>query len=180
MIILQALYFFLPAYLANMAPVFAAKILGKRFDNPIDCGAKFRGQRVLGDHKTWRGLVSGVLMGFLVAYLQTIAAQKGWVVRLNLLDYSQVNPIILGGLLGLGTIVGDAVKSFFKRQMKIAPGGKWPGFDQLDFVIGGLLFVSMVYVPPLIVILILLIATPGLHLLSNIIGYKLKLKENPW
>ncbi len=53
---LGLLYFMLPAYVANMMPVFARKIpiLG----SPIDMGKRYRGFRLLGKKKTWRGLIA--------------------------------------------------------------------------------------------------------------------------
>jgi CDP-2,3-bis-(O-geranylgeranyl)-sn-glycerol synthase len=46
--------------------------------------------------------------------------------------------------------VGDAVKSFFKRQIGVAPGASWIGFDQLDFFIGAYAFVAPLYAPPVL------------------------------
>jgi hypothetical protein len=54
--ILFALWFFLPAGLANAAPVFANKIPGSEWlAVPIDGGKHFRGKRITGNHKTIRG-----------------------------------------------------------------------------------------------------------------------------
>ena len=52
--------------------------------------------------------------------------------------------------MGLGTGVGDAVKSFFKRRVGIAPGASWPVLDQLDFFAGAYLFVLALHVPPVL------------------------------
>jgi len=180
MIILQALYFFLPAYLANMAPVLIVPLLKNRLMAPIDGGATFRGHRVFGDHKTWRGLFAGIIAAILVVFLQRALMQTETGVALSLIDYAAISPLVLGLLFGLGALGGDAVKSFFKRQMGIASGQKWVPFDQLDFVVGGLLLVSIVFVPPLGVVIVLLLITPALHYLSNLIGYALKWKSNPW
>lgn len=180
MFILQALYFFLPAYLANMAPVFAAKVFGRRFTNPIDGKRTYRGKRIFGNHKTWRGLISGIIVAILTVYIQRLVANTGFGLRLSLLDYSEISPLILGFLFGFGALAGDAVKSFFKRQRNLPPGAKWPVFDQLDFVIGGLLMATIVIVIPLRLIIVLLVISPLLHLSANWIGYRLKLKNNPW
>ena len=180
MFILEALYFFLPAYIANMAPVFAAKLLGKRFELPIDNGKMFRGKRVFGDHKTWRGLISGILVAVIVVYLQKHALTIPFLNSISIVDYNSINLTLLGILFGAGALIGDAVKSFFKRQRNINSGGKWIGFDQLDFVIGGLLFVSFIYIPSMKYIITLLVISPLLHVLVNIIGYHFKLKKNPW
>jgi CDP-2,3-bis-(O-geranylgeranyl)-sn-glycerol synthase len=142
------LYFFLPAYVANMSPV----LVQRRFRwlaVPIDGGATWRGRRVLGDHKTWRGLLAGIVVAPIVLALQGVAHHLGYLHDIALVDYATASPW-LGVLMGLGTGVGDALKSFFKRQIGIAPGASWIGFDQLDFVVGAYAFVCILYVPPLL------------------------------
>src|ERR1039457_3892121 len=67
------IWFFLPAGLGNAAPIIAAKFPGlKNWTFPLDGYATFRGKRLLGDHKTVRGLVSGILIGMLTAFLQIV------------------------------------------------------------------------------------------------------------
>jgi CDP-2,3-bis-(O-geranylgeranyl)-sn-glycerol synthase len=179
MSILQALYFFLPAYLANMAPVFAQALFPK-YNMPIDGGKTFRGRRVLGDHKTWRGLIAGIVVGMIVVMLQAGVLSYELFESLSILDYQNYNLFVLGVLFGGGALVGDAVKSFFKRQIGKKSGEQWIGFDQLDFVVGGLFFVGLVYVPQAEIVLILLVITPLLHWVTNVVGYTLGLKEVPW
>jgi len=144
--VLQVLWLFVPAYLANMSPVLAKEWF-PRYGAPMDGGRSFRGRRLLGDHKTWRGLVAGVVVGTVVYELQRLLHAAGILPGLVLLDYDG-EPLVPGFLMGLGTGVGDAVKSFFKRRVDIAPGASWPVFDQLDFFAGAYLFLSVVYVPP--------------------------------
>jgi len=63
-LIIEALWFIFPAYLANSAPVDVSQIKAlKKYGTPIDGGKTFRGKRVLGDSKTWRGLYAGVIAG---------------------------------------------------------------------------------------------------------------------
>jgi CDP-2,3-bis-(O-geranylgeranyl)-sn-glycerol synthase len=144
--VLRVLWFFVPAFLANMSPVLVQRRLAF-LAVPIDAGRTFRGVRIFGDHKTWRGLVSGVVAGTLGYEAQRLAYGAGVGTELALIDYA-AHPIVPGLLLGLGTIVGDAVKSFFKRRAGIAPGASWPVFDQLDFMAGAYAFVAVVYAPP--------------------------------
>ncbi|RMD58285.1 CDP-archaeol synthase, partial [Candidatus Woesearchaeota archaeon] len=59
----------LPAYVANMTPVFA-RIIFPHWKSPIDFNKKIGGKRILGSHKTWRGLVCGTIAGIIIAYLQ--------------------------------------------------------------------------------------------------------------
>lgn len=180
MIILEALYFFLPAYFANMAPVFASRIFGDKFITSIDFNKTIGGKRIFGDHKTWRGLFSGIVVALLVVYLQSILYQFNFFHNISLIDYKSESIFIFGILLGFGALFGDIVKSFFKRRVGIKSGGSWPIFDQLDFVVGALLFVAIIYIPTWQHILILILFTPFLHWLTNVIGYKLGWKSNPW
>ncbi|HLF15969.1 MAG TPA: CDP-archaeol synthase, partial [Candidatus Thermoplasmatota archaeon] len=95
-------------------------------------------------------------------------------------------------LVGFMALVGDAVKSYFKRRRGKPRGTPWVPFDQLDFVVFGLLgawmgsplladgWVREAFFGHWMTLTTLLVLTPGLHLLVNIIGYRLKLKDVPW
>lgn len=187
MIILQALYFFLPAYLANMAPVFVSAILKHRLAHPLDFNKRFNGKPILGKNKTWRGLCAGVLMGVLVVYIQQCLLKYEFFASISIIDYRDSHIYLFGAVMGAGALIGDALKSFMKRQKGIESGQKWPVFDQLDFVIGGLVAIYIVSpvshlamnLQPLHVLALLLI-TPLLHVLTNKIGYFLHLKSVPW
>ena len=174
--IYQVVYFFLPAYLANMAPVV---VVGHflRLAGPIDGGHTWRGVRIFGDHKTWRGLVAGVVVGMITFAAQRAVYRLGLLHHLALIDYGTLDPLLPGFLLGLGTGVGDAVKSFFKRRVGIAPGASWLGFDQLDFMVGAYLFVAIVAVPPCAAVLAILPAIFLGSVLTTAIAYVLGLKS---
>jgi len=173
--LLPTLYFFVPAYLANMAPV----LVQGHFESlatPIDGGRCLRGRRVLGDHKTWRGILVGVVVGTVVYELQRLAQAAGMWPDLARFDYAQ-HPLLPGFLLGLGTGIGDSVKSFFKRQVGIAPGASWFPFDQLDFLVGAWLAVSLVDAPPLLATLACAPIILAGGVVTSAIGYHLGLKE---
>jgi CDP-2,3-bis-(O-geranylgeranyl)-sn-glycerol synthase len=174
-LVLPTLYFFLPAYLANIAPVLARG----HFEFtalPIDGGRFFRGKRILGDHKTWRGIAAGVVAGTAVYAVQVALYRRGVARSLALLDYSQAG-LLPGFLLGLGTGVGDAVKSFFKRRIGIDAGHTWIGFDQLDFLAGAWLFVAPIYAPPPIVTVAIAPIVFFGSIAVTVTGYWLGLKE---
>lgn len=192
----SALWLFLPAYIANMAPVFLAKLL-PRWDAPMDGGrTRPDGTRILGAGKTWRGLFGGAVVASLFTVLMVTLLRFDD--RLTDFGYAANGlwaPILLGFVLGLGALIGDAVKSYFKRKSGRPRGSAWIGPDQLDFVVGGLVFVGLagLAVPEegstwTMIWLIhtwtlpvfLVIATPLLHWLVNVIGYLLKLKNEPW
>lgn len=181
-IIAQALFFFLPAYIANMCPVIFGNLGWLQFlKKPIDGGRKIGHSKIFGEHKTYLGFVvaslGGLLVGFLQALLFINVAESHW---LFLFPYSWSSGLLLGFLLGFGALFGDLIKSFIKRRLHIKEGSPFLPFDQLDFVVGGLLFCSLVYLPSWKHILVLALLTPLLHLLSNVIGYKLGLKKVWW
>lgn len=172
---LRVLYFFVPAYLANMAPV----LVGKRLTVlavPLDFGASLGGKRIFGDHKTWRGLIVGVAAGT-VTFLAQRALYDAEVARsLALFDYGTL-PVSLGSWLGLGALLGDAVKSFFKRRVGIPPGQPWIGPDEIDFYLGAAAIAACVVPLPLVPFLLSVPVVAAGHLLSNVIAWALGLKS---
>jgi CDP-2,3-bis-(O-geranylgeranyl)-sn-glycerol synthase len=173
--LLSAFWIMLPAYLPN--PV--AAIFGG--GTPIDLGKNFSdGKRVLGDGKTYRGLILGILAGIGIGLVQ-IGLSGTY--HLETLPEHTVMSVIL---LATGALLGDLCKSFFKRRLGKERGGKWPIADQYDLVAGSLLLVLLVDPRWLVenlsipVFLVILILTPILHRAVNIIGYRIKVKEVPW
>jgi hypothetical protein len=177
-----ALWFFLPAAIANVVPIFVAPLPGLRnYDAPMDCGLTFRGKRLLGSHKTWRGLIAGLLFATLTLWLQQLgAAHVAWIHHAtSQVDYVALPTLLLGPLFALGALGGDAIESFFKRQRGVAPGHGWFPFDQIDYIIGGALvtmpFVQLTILQYAWLIVLWLVV----HVISTYIGYLLGLKERP-
>jgi CDP-2,3-bis-(O-geranylgeranyl)-sn-glycerol synthase len=173
--VLQVLWLFVPAYVANMSPVLVQGHL-ERLAAPMDGGRTLDGRRILGDHKTWRGLLAGIVAGAVVYELQRLVHARGGAASLALIDYATA-PVLPGLLMGLGAGVGDAVKSFFKRRADIPPGASWPVFDQLDFFFGSYAFLALVYVAPLAPTLACLPAVLAGSIAVTAIGWALGLKE---
>ncbi len=192
--ILVALWVFLPAYVANMSPVFSAKLL-PWWGKPIDGGRIHKdGARVLGDGKTWRGLVGGGIAGGATALILSYAAAGiFWAADFGRSAGSHALVIFMVGfLIGLLALVGDAVESYFKRRRGKERGAPWIPFDQLDFVLFGLIgfalgtpllaagWVNTMLWSNWIALTTIIVGTVGLHLLVNRIGYWIGLKEVPW
>jgi CDP-2,3-bis-(O-geranylgeranyl)-sn-glycerol synthase len=171
----QVLWLFVPAYLGNMSPVLVQRWFAG-LAVPIDGGRSFGGRRILGDHKTWRGLLAGIVVGTATYEVQRMLHVAGFAPALAPFDYA-AHPALPGFLMGLGAGVGDAVKSFFKRRVDIAPGASWPVFDQLDFFAGAYLCLSAVYVPPLLPTLACLPIVLAGSIGATAIGWALGLKE---
>jgi CDP-2,3-bis-(O-geranylgeranyl)-sn-glycerol synthase len=178
--ILFILWFFLPAGLANMTPIFAAKLpLLRRLNFPLDSYMTFRKKRIFGSHKTVRGLLSGMLVGVLTACLQVfLYAHVPLIQTFVSIDYTSLNPILFGLLSSLGALTGDALRSFLKRQRGMAPGKSWFPFDQLDYVVGGIVFTALYIQLSLWQYVLLFLVWFVLHPLATFIGYWLKLKDS--
>ncbi len=132
-------------------------------------------KKLFGKHKTWRGLLLAPLMSIIVFWLQKVAFSNGFT-SWALIDYADFS-LLLGFLLGAGAILGDLVKSYYKRKGGLAPGERWIPFDQVDFIIGGLVLSWFVYVPSAKVVLILLIAGFFLQIIFKYLGFVLKLSD---
>ena len=163
-----ALWFIFPAYCANAVPV----IFGGGY--PLDAGRTFfDGKPILGSHKTLRGFFSGLVVGTLVGFLQTILFQYVLFQYDAQLQYS----VLLGFMLSLGALVGGLAESFVKRRLNIPPGSSLPIADQLDFVIGAFIFSLPVSPPSLLTALIILVITLPIHFLTNLLASFLGMKR---
>lgn len=179
-LILFALWFFLPAGLANMSPVIANHIpVYKNWNTPMDFGLKFRGKRIFGDNKTWRGMVLGIVIATVTLGLQVWAFNNyGWAedVAINI-NYFILPTFILGPLFAIGALGGDAIESFFKRQRGIKPGQSWFPFDQLDYIAGGLLASWFVIQLTLQEYLAVIVVWFCLHIITVYIGYVFGIRD---
>jgi len=180
-LILSCFYFFLPAYLNNMTPPFAKKAgVLKSLDKPVDFNMSFGGERILGSHKTWRGVLTGLMIGFLTLYLQVWLYRFPLVQELAFFDYQRINFLRFGFLLCGGAIFGDLLFAFFKRRLKLKPGAKFIPFDQINHVIGAAIFMTPFYKIDTLIWLTLLPLSFVLHLAANQIGFYLKLNKTGW
>ena len=173
--LLSALWIMLPAYLPNSV----AAVLGG--GKAIDGGRVFSdGRRIFGDGKTWRGLFSGIIAGIVIGVIQILVRDAAGLLILPELTL----PVVI--LLAAGALLGDLVKSFFKRRLNKERGAEWILADQYDFVLGAFAMLLLFQyewvvttITPLILLWIVLI-TPLLHRVVNIIGYLTGVKDVPW
>lgn len=180
--ILLAFWFLLPAAFANAAPVFGAAIpFIKSWDAPIDGGRSFRGEQLLGAHKTWRGLISGILAATVILWLQQLAfTHTAWAQYLaGPVDYAHLPLFVLGPLFAIGALGGDAIESFFKRQRGIKSGGTWVPFDQIDYIIGAIIVTLPFIILSPAQYLWMLIVWFIMHLLFSYAGWVAGLKKEP-
>jgi CDP-2,3-bis-(O-geranylgeranyl)-sn-glycerol synthase len=167
-----------PAFFANGAALCSRRI---KFLNPlaipVDLEKKWiDGRRIIGRSKTFRGFVAGTLAAILSAVMIFFLSGYFQIVVFNSLSYA----ILIGTILGFGALLGDTIKSFFKRRMGIKEGKNLIFFDQLDFLVGAIVFSFPFEHFPIRFILLLIFGTFVLHIIMNIVAFNLKLKKAPW
>ena len=180
-VILQALFFFLPAYVSNAMPVLLAKFnLFEWLAVPVDFGLKINGQFFFGKTKTWRGIIGGIAGAMAVIVIQTLIYDySGNASGLFMFSYRMPEVLILAFYLGFGEGLGDLIKSFIKRRLHIESSAPFFPFDQMSFL-GALLLSTLYYVLPAGQIISILIISPLLPVVANILAYKIGWKKVWW
>lgn len=98
---------------ANTTPLIAKRILGDRFNRPLDNGVAFvDGRPLFGQSKTIRGLAFSVLATSATALLVGLELKIGF-------------------LAGTFAMIGDLLSSFLKRRFNVPPSGRAIGLDQV-------------------------------------------------
>jgi CDP-2,3-bis-(O-geranylgeranyl)-sn-glycerol synthase len=178
--ILFVLWFFWPAGVAILVPVLAARTPGlKSWNAPMDVGKTYRGKRIFGSNKTWRGFITGTIAGLAWFLVQMWWYQQStYVQSFSPLDYGQSNALLIGMMISIGALIGDAVGSFFKRQLDVAPGQSWFPYDQIDFIVGGMVSSLPFAILPWWVYVLTFPVWIGIHFVFNVLGYVFKLKDS--
>lgn len=160
--IIYPIIYIWPAYVANGAPV----IFGG--GKALDFGRKIGGRRIFGSHKTIRGLVAGLLAGFIMAYIESLFSGYGYMLG-------------VGILLTIGTMFGDLVGSFIKRRIGLEEGKRVILLDQYPFLFFAILFaLPLGNLPSIYGLIFLVVLTGVLHTFTNFSAYRMKLKKVPW
>ena len=192
-----------PAFLTDaLMPVVANLPKIKRY--PIDGGRIHKdGSRILGEGKSWNGLIFGTLAGFglsvlifnfMFPYLYNLTQRlfaDGETILLYMEDEQKLllflgiykDPVryYLGiFLIALSAPIGDLIGSYYKRRKKVGRGEVFLFWDQNDFILlGGL--VAWAFFPfTWYHYLFLILMTPILTIIFSLIGYLVGLKTHPW
>ena len=154
------------------APVLIFDLL-KPLKRPIDGGRGW-----FGANKTWRGALvmwtgAVIATGICWSLMPDSLTDESW--------------LLVGALIGLGTVGGELPNSYMKRRLGIAPGARrlTPGglllvvYDQADFVPGIAIALLPVWTMPLDTLVIGFVAVAAVHFVVNLIGYAIGAREQP-
>ena len=183
-IISEGVWLIFPAYIANSSAV----LFGR--GRPVDMGRKLSdGRRIFGDGKTWYGLLGGSLAGIAFGFGQILGS--GIQYPIHHWGYGPVpNAYLIAILIPIGALLGDLFGSFIKRRLGRKRGEQMSILDIYDLIIG--VFIILIIIQfswfydtflngiRIIAFVTVLILTPILHRFTNIIGYKLGKKKEPW
>jgi CDP-2,3-bis-(O-geranylgeranyl)-sn-glycerol synthase len=158
--IVAALLFIGPSYAANAAPL----LFGG--GPTLDRGRKLSdGQPIFGAHKTIRGVIAGILAGTIIGLAESFVDSR---------------LALAGFMMALGAVSGDLLGAFVKRRLHVEPGKAFPILDQLDFVLGSLIFGYYFFPIGLYSVIFFVVVTPPIHLGTNYGAYRLGIKKTQW
>jgi CDP-archaeol synthase len=152
---------------------------------PLDMGLAFRGRRLFGENKTMRGAAVMIAATALWVFIQNLLLiHHSWYTIL-MPSSLKISPLCWGALAGAGYVAGELPNSFVKRRLDISPGGAAQGglwlvfwtVDQVDSVIGVLVFLYPVWHPNLPVVLCLFGVTLLVHPMVALVMFCLGLKD---
>jgi len=181
----SALLLFVPVLGAPIlhGPVLALDLFG-RLKRPLDAGKTWRGRRLFGDNKTWRGAIV-MTLGPLLATL--VLWQWPWWHDTLPGAARDAGPFVLGLLIGVGVVIGELPNSLLKRQLDVVPGSQRGGaaglaltaLDQGDLVLGIWICLLPVYGMALWVVALAFVLVSAIHLLTNVVGYAIGARASP-
>ena len=174
---MAAKWVFLPVLGAPLAhaPVLKWDLL-RGLATPVDGGRTFRGRRLFGDNKTWRG---ALFMTGGPGVAAVALHRWGWYRRRLPPQVAARHPALVGALLGLGVFGGELPNSFLKRQLDIPPGSQRRDpaglaisvADQVDFAVAALVLLRPIWRWSARDAAEVLAVVTAVHLQLNVVGY---------
>jgi hypothetical protein len=165
---------------------------------PLDGGRSLGGERIFGDHKTWRGVVFMIVATAGLGALQGLLG-GGWAQGAGLapMDFARFGVLdgalaqasgyaLVNAVLGFGYVVGELPNSFAKRRFGIVPGKTDQGLkgrlfllvDQADSVIAGLGIGALCFGWSLRFVLTGIATLTLLHLGFNFVLFLARVRKN--
>lgn len=147
---------------ANGTPILMRYILNNRLALPLDFNFKFfDGKCLFGKSKTWRGVVSSIVVTSLIAVV---------------VGYT----IDVGVLIAAAAMSGDILSSFIKRRLNIKPSGMALFLDQIPESVFPAIYLREVFQLNLNDIVILVFVFIVLELLLSQVLYKWQIRKRPY
>lgn len=114
------------------------------FRRPIDGGAALRGAPVVGQNKTWFGVVLYLVGGAAVAGLLSVFGSAAHPV------FTGPMSLLVGASIGAAYSVGEIINSLIKRRAGIAPGqvtdSRWRHVQRAADLADGIICAALAYV----------------------------------
>jgi CDP-2,3-bis-(O-geranylgeranyl)-sn-glycerol synthase len=82
--------------------------------------------------------------------------------------------------MSFAALSGDLIKSVFKRLFNMPPHTPWIPFDEIDHSLASMLIAKILFPIPWSVFIFIICIFLVLHLITNVVGYLLKIKEVPY
>lgn len=148
--------------------------------SPVDAQISWHGRRILGNSKTWRGLIIVSLLAGISMHMLSF-----WIDIPLKFSY-----FTCGLLLGLGYSIGEFPNSFLKRRLNIKKSEDTKGLvrlfffmlDHVDSILGAIVFLHFFYSPSFQLIIYLFAVGTLLHFTVDYcltkFGYKKTLVQN--
>jgi len=149
-------------FAANGAPILLRKWLDDRYAWPVDGGWIMPdGKPLFGCSKTWRGVLSAVVLAAVVGWALGVGAKAGlWV--------------------GLLAMAGDLISSFLKRRLGVPASGMALGLDQIPESIFPLLWMKTIWNLGMAEVFGLVAAFLVLELAISRVLYWLHIRRQPY
>ncbi len=150
---------------------------------PIDHYKTYRGRRIFGDNKTYRGILIMIVFSIFFCYFQRWLLLGVFDNRPSLFQYESYSPLFYGILYGLGYTLFELPNSFIKRQRDIVPGKRGSGIhviiDQADSVAGCLILLYPFSNFSIKFLIVSILLFTFVHMLINYLLFLMKLRKNP-
>lgn len=148
--------------IANALPIIIKNIFKNTWGHPVDNSVIFiDGQPLLGNSKTWRGVITSLIFTPVAALM---------------LGYS----IQTGALISLFAMTGDIFSSFIKRRLKYPPSSMSPLLDQIPESLLPAIFLMQTFELSLASASILVIIFIIFELGISRILFKMRLRKHPY
>ncbi|BCU70491.1 CDP-2,3-bis-(O-geranylgeranyl)-sn-glycerol synthase [Stygiolobus caldivivus] len=160
--LILGIVYYIPALVANGSAPFV------RRGTPIDFGKKLSdNRRLLGDGKTFEGLLLALTFGSTVGVIIAKFLGEEW--------------IVIAFWESLAAMLGDMLGAFIKRRLGMERGQRAPLLDQLDFFLASTLALLILGVKLQVIQVISVgLIVIGLHMFTNYVAFRLKIKSVPW